>query len=115
MISKEEILAALKAIDPDAEGTKCVGICACVARSFPVDGYFRLFINDVLKPYFKRWPEYAGDETYPVPHPGMDSARAYNTSVRMFNEHTEYGRARRRLLTFLIEELEKELGQETGA
>ncbi len=56
---------------------------------------------------FENWPEFSGDIVYPVPHKKYSPFKAYVQCVFCFNVFTRYGRARRRLLSWLIKEFEK--------
>lgn len=61
---------------------------------------------------YKAWPEYSGDNAYPVP--SYDSKApwdAYELTWDMWDTGTEYGRARWRLLWWCCTELMRELGE----
>lgn len=55
------------------------------------------------------WSEHSGDEAYPVPYYRGDGNPVYGYHITrdLWDKHTEYGRARWRLVDFLIEELKK--------
>ena len=111
MITKTDILAALiKVRDTDAfhaYGGICSNAHACLKD---VDPYIGLGeVEDWLQSYFKRWPEFSGNSHYPVDHPGMTPERAYHCTKWRWDTETEYGKARWRLLHFLIDELEQEI------
>lgn len=100
---KESLLANLKAIDPD---TAVFGICYQALRGLrgePEMAAFRW-----LQDAFMYWPEFSGDMAYPVPCAGRGPEDAYGR-LKRWSKHTAYGRARRRLLKFLIERLEDEI------
>ena len=100
---KESLLANLKAIDPD---TAALGICYLALRG--LRGAPEITAFRWLQGAFTSWPEFSGDMAYPVPCAGRDPADAYGHRAR-WSKHTKYGRARRRLLKFLIRRLEDEL------
>lgn len=64
-----------------------------------------------LRQLWERWPEYSGERNFPVPDNaeefGRDAELSYVLCSDLFSAEHEYGRARRRLLDFLISELEK--------
>ena len=45
----------------------------------------------------KTWPEYSGDQFYPVPHPGLLPETAYTAKWEVEKWSGEYGESRRRL------------------
>jgi hypothetical protein len=53
------------------------------------------------------WPEHSGMMDYPVPHHKLTAYKAYQTCLSRWTRLTRYGRARRRLLNYIINELEK--------
>jgi hypothetical protein len=53
--------------------------------------------------FFSLWPEFSGDLVFPVSHPSMTPGEAYMLIDDIWDRETEYGRARWRLLDFLIE------------
>lgn len=55
----------------------------------------------------KRWPEYSGDYTFPVPHPTRTAEAAYHDAQkRLAMWKGKYGAARLRLLNWCIEQLQ---------
>ncbi len=61
---------------------------------------------------WKQWPEYSGNKGYPVPHAHCSPAFAYERASAggtLWSYGSDYGLARRRLLSWLINELEKEM------
>lgn len=60
------------------------------------------------KGYMRRlmdaWPEASGNYSYPVPHPRLDPSDAYFYAWGKWSRWTRYGRARRRLLIWMIEQ-----------
>lgn len=79
------------------------GICGWALSSATLDQQeeFKLLMCD--------WPEFSGDEKYPVPHPIWEPEYAYNFSSykEFYDPDEEYGAARLRLLDYLIEEITK--------
>ena len=61
-----------------------------------------------LKRLFALWPKFSGCAVYPVPGSGVAYSRAVS-SRRLWSG--EYGRLRKELLNFMIEQLEKELAE----
>jgi hypothetical protein len=55
---------------------------------------------------FISWPEYSGEPSYPVPHDTMEPEEAYLEISDIWEG--EYGDSRKRLLAFLIAELQKD-------
>lgn len=70
----------------------------------------RRVLTDRLHALFQRWPEYSGSKVFPVKTPAGDGRgfSAHAIRGRMWSESSAYGRSRRRLLAFLIAELEQE-------
>ena len=78
-----------------------------------------------LRGLFRRWPEFSGNEHYPVPHPTNCPRSAYydygysefrsEARAREYGwGNNPYGQARRRLLDFCLEELQRELAPPAG-
>lgn len=111
------ILQGLKALDARINEGKVPmhnGICLEVKESM---GYYSCHLTEEeqdalgteLKECFKAWPEFSGDEEYPV-HTGGPSAAAQYLNRRygeFFCPDTEYGAARLRLLAFMIQYFEE--------
>lgn len=49
------------------------------------------------------WPEHSGNRHFPVGHPRMGASAAFAQVLNLWDRDTEYGRARWRLLDYLIE------------
>lgn len=63
----------------------------------------------LLRALTARWPEYSGNADYPVPAPLIDQSPVYaygeaEEAGRLWDARTAYGRSRRRLLNWLVEE-----------
>lgn len=62
---------------------------------------------ETLRPHFESWPEYSGNEAYPIALEGWYRPSAAYWSSENSNKWVgEYGAARRRLLDHCIAELE---------
>lgn len=81
------------------------GICESLKQCDP-----RATVSDI-EPFFTEWPEYSGDEMYPVPHHDYDPEDGYKIAdpEEMWSPDNPYGAARRRLLDFLIDQMTKKL------
>ncbi len=101
-----DILKAIKA-DPD----KRTGICAEARKHITRSRDYAPLLNQLIE-RMKCWPENVERRhDYPVPHPTMSNEEAFRTvpdGPAMWDERTEYGAARHRLLDWLIAEEEKE-------
>lgn len=75
------------------------GICAIVPGE----------LTPLLTNKFRLWPEFSGNVAYPIPDPLGGLIAFVKHYESLWDENTEYGKARRRLLDFLIEEFEKDL------
>ena len=115
MITKQDMLAALIEVRENPYRHQYGGICSNVQTALWFDDVSIQDIVDFLAPYFRRWPKYSGERNYPVPHPDKNADVAYFVTEKRFDQSTEYGRNRWELLHFLIEELEKEIGQDAAA
>lgn len=78
------------------------GICVYLATLAPVyNDERRALLGDL----FLAWPETSGDSCYPVASSRYNARVAYNLFSRhRWDQSTEYGRARLRLLKWLIGE-----------
>ena len=112
-MDKTLLLEALKAIDlsqPNRFGI-CGNVGMYLSEKYEIDLHEGVLMN-VLNQYFSRWPDFSGICPYPVPHPTLTPKAAFELSAfqsDMFDPKTEYGKARRSLLTFIITALEREL------
>lgn len=61
-------------------------------------------LRDKVQEIISNWPEHSGSMDYPVPHPTMNPKEAF-TNIQNVWENSPYGDARRRLLHFVIAEL----------
>lgn len=109
------LLSALKEIqkDVDAGDTRNAGICGWLEDIVP----FYLDTsdeNDVVSIYidsiFMKWPEFSGFINFPVPcacESPMDSFYGHKLAQSLWSG--EYGRARKRLLAFMIDCVQDDL------
>ena len=111
------VLDALNSIDPDKVEEE-VGICDLVKEYLSNHsqlnyGQVKSLIDGMFRPLFVEWPEYSGNQVFPVPSP-VDhiNERDYYmlaSTAAMWSKDSPYGASRRRLLTFLITFLITEL------
>lgn len=86
------------------------GICGevetalCLNKTPRIPFYFEIEIEPILNTLIKTWPEFSGDESYPVPSYSTrcDEFDAYWSLDRWYKG--EYAAARLRLLDYLIEQ-----------
>lgn len=108
-INKRLILDALlylKENGPLIDGT---GICHNLHKIMRKYGVYHSVDDDLIK-IFISWEEFSGDKNYPISVSKLVSAaHQYERSKQLWNTKTEYGKARYRLLDFLIDEIKKEL------
>lgn len=93
------LLRDLYRILHDGPENRKAGICANVSVPIP-------------HKYFKSWPEFSGDLTFPVPAPHTwleTPASAYGEVWFKWSRRFAYGRARRRLLLHLIDCVTEEI------
>lgn len=84
-------------------GTLCSGICFELRRVSSCKYGYSVF-EEELYTLFKNWPEFSGDELYPVPSPS--NLLSYEEAYRYFPlwYTGEYAASRLRLLDYLIEQ-----------
>jgi hypothetical protein len=107
---KAILLAALLQIqqEPLVPGE---GICFNVEMAtFSVPGADDLAMINLMADIWNTWPEFSGYTDYPVPYvedgESFDSELAFHNTDDLWAD--EYGAARKRLLSFLIAELQKD-------
>lgn len=89
------------------------GLCYLLGRGADFYGGENQPFDEVaphLRSMFAAWPEFTGDQGYPVPLPGAHPCDAY-CEAEDYMFAGEYGAARIRLLQFIIDTLTKELTQ----
>ncbi|MNH18126.1 hypothetical protein D3C81_1758090 [compost metagenome] len=83
------------------------GICYNVEiATFNTEGADDLAMNQMMSEIWVKWPEYSGYRTYPVPNGIIDPMVTFHGVDNLWEE--EYGESRKRLLSFLIAELQKD-------
>lgn len=122
MSTRGAVLEALKDCK-DIRDHGCIpsnrGICGYVEDR---TGFDSAIIGGILKPIFEKWPKYSGSEWYPVPHPDYDgddydsgpeywAESAYEEDFEYDRWTGPYGELRDELLSFCIEQLEKEMSK----
>jgi len=62
--------------------------------------------------FWHEWPEYSGDVFYPIPaqREFYNPTREYHDTTNMWDQENPYGRARMRLLDWLIKQLTTVIG-----
>ena len=87
------------------------GICYNVEiATFNTEGADDLAMNRILSDIWSGWPEFSDDDRYPVPYieadESFDPCSAFHSTDDLWAD--EYGDSRKRLLSFLIAELQKD-------
>lgn len=106
-------LALLKAVDKIPHEERYEGICTLVVKvcESHISDYdiFHQAVQEI-KNAFAEWPEYSGDQTFPVPAPTgyeppvnrWSNSPNYVAYIGLLRWEGEYGAARQRLLDWLI-------------
>lgn len=83
------------------------GICTNVEMAtFSIQGADDLAMITIMADIWKNWPEFSGHGRYPVPFKDRDPKDTFHAAFSMWE--STYGESRRRLLNFLIEQLQVE-------
>lgn len=83
------------------------GICYNVEMAtFNTEGADDLAMNQRMATIWHTWPEFSGNSRYPVPYKDCDPMTTFHGFDGQWEG--EYGDTRKRLLSFLIAELQKE-------
>lgn len=108
----EASLRALTRIREEGPKSTSFGICTNLADHLAGDGVGVDTAYALVRALAPDWPEYSGDEGYPVPSysEGKSPEQAYWQRLcrprrNQWDRETEYGQARWRLLDFLIARL----------
>lgn len=106
MVYSEKVVLerAIKLRDSLSSRTNCNGLCATL------NPYKNLRIRNLLQGIFSKWPEFSGNYGFPIStnkkiKPSSQYKKYYLTGKLYSN--TPYGNARKRLLGFVISELER--------
>lgn len=94
----EDLLIALRKLKKKGSWRNDVGLCAYV--SCETSG---VLPQDLVN----KWPEHSGNPSFPIPHPDWPAPYGYLMCRNKWDKRTEYGKARWRLVDFLIEKLEE--------
>lgn len=105
---KQILLDALLHIQVHGPYDRDLGICYNVERAtMNVPGTDDLAISNMMFDLWKKWPNFSGTLSYPVPHPQYSLPEmAYIEEDHCWEG--EYGDSRKELLSFLIAELQKD-------
>lgn len=89
-------------------GQPATGICDLLTKALIDKDYdLRVKLSKELRNLMREWPEYSGDALFPVPAPDGGCPEAYYLKAKDLWGFDDYGRARRRLLGWLIVETGK--------
>lgn len=79
-----------------------MGICRVIVDCSDYD-------RNMVKYMFYSWPEYSGDDVYPVPADDCSAENAFDNAGEdsMWDRESSYGQARWRLVDHMIEKLSK--------
>jgi hypothetical protein len=95
------LLEVRKATESNQSAT---GICDLFSEALLGEDHdLRVKLSKELRNLMRQWPEYSGDAVFPVPAPDGSCPEVCYVRARNLWGFDDYGRARRRLLTWLIE------------
>ncbi len=77
-----------------------LGICRELQEFFN-EGY------NAVVPFYKDWPKYSGERSYPVPYRLKSALWAFFSEPNLWSIDTQYGRDRRELCIFLADSVEQ--------
>lgn len=108
--TERSLLAALKKVRPKDHGI-CTQVTLLTAH---LSDYTNAAVDTLLSELFMAWPEFSGSRAFPVPYTGplLERPVGYRGShegLAFFRAPLwagEYGAARKRLLAWMIEQLE---------
>lgn len=111
----ELLSAALNIMDNWGDIDSNSGLCGNIDAAMPT-----YCPQEYLHSVFEKWPEYSGNEYYPVPAPGEYRVAEGDYDPAMgiyeyseYNKYSgEYGEARKRLLAFIIKTAQNDLENE---
>ena len=96
------LLKVRKAVESNQAST---GICDLFSKALLGEDHdLRVRLSKELRNLMRQWPEYSGDAMFPVPAPDGNCPEAYYVIAKNLWGFDDYGRARRRLLAWLIAE-----------
>ena len=96
------LLEVQKAVESNRAST---GICDLFSKALLGEDHdLRIKLSKELRNLMRQWPEYSGDAVFPVPAPDGSCPETCYVRARNLWGFDDYGRARRRLLAWLIAE-----------
>ena len=96
------LLEVRKATESNQSAT---GICDLFSEALLGEDHdLRVKLSKELRNLMRQWPEYSGDAVFPVPAPDGSCPEVCYVRARNLWGFDDYGRARRRLLAWLIAE-----------
>lgn len=106
MVNPDVMLAALKKLQQEGPRTKRDGICANISNRCIPESHLSLTEAGLgVAEAAESWDEFAGDRVFPV----EGSVYQYCRHVNKWDDHTQYGAARKRLLAHLIKYYEEKV------
>lgn len=79
---------------------KSYGICRELLKKFDQETAHKIIR------LFPEWPEYSGDDMFPIKHKKLEPNKAFHRSKNLWNRFTRFGKDRRRLCGWLADNLE---------
>ena len=103
---KTELHLALLEVQKAVESNQpSKGICDLLSKALLSKDYnLAVELSKELRNLMRKWPEYSGDALFPVPAPDGSCPETCYVRARNLWGFDDYGRARRRLLAWLIAE-----------
>ena len=96
------LLEVQKAVESNQPST---GLCDLFTKALLSKDYdLRVKLSKELRNLMRQWPEYSGDAVFPVPAPDGSCPETCYVRAKTLWGFDDYGRARRRLLAWLIAE-----------
>lgn len=112
----ENFLWFLQQIKKEVSDSSVCGLCKYF--QYKVDYYlphldYHKDYRDYLRNKWENWDKFSGNRTFPVPCEGVSPSAAYTAVQYKWDSSSQYGRDRRELLDFLIEEVKKDIKRES--
>lgn len=99
------LLEVQKAVESNQPST---GLCDLFTKALLSKDYeLAVELSKELRNLMRKWPEYSGDAVFPVPAPDDSCPETCYVRAKTLWGFDDYGRARRRLLAWLIAETGK--------
>jgi len=67
-----------------------------------------------LTEFFESWPKYSGRYVFPITIKDFDAGDLYVNTINQWDKSTEYGQLRWELVDHMINEIEKELANDSN-